>query len=459
VVSYQPTEIARIVGGDLHGGSQGVVTGVSIDSRTTVAGDLFVAISTPDNDGHRFVPMAFAKGAKVALVSLAQARSHLRDWDLFTLIAVEDPVEALQAWSLHHRRRFDIPVIAITGSNGKTTTKEFAAAALSSLGSVLLTEGNLNNHLGVPITLLRMSAEHRVAVIELGMNHAGEINLLGTLSEPDVGVITNTGQAHLEFFPSVESLVDAKWELAQTVRGDRLMVLNRDDAGLSDRGDSYDGPIRWYGVENDCEWHPVESTQDADGCWSFTIHGTRVQLRVPGHHMIGNALAALAVADAFGVPLDKAAAAIGKTESEARRMRSLKVGDVLVLDDAYNANPNSMDAAIKTLCSLDGRHIAILGGMHELGDRSVELHRELGRNAAAAGVIAVTVGSYGQHIAEGAREVDSSLVVEVASHEEATEWVLSNVAPGDALLIKGSRGEHMEIVVEALHEHLKREQS
>jgi UDP-N-acetylmuramoyl-tripeptide--D-alanyl-D-alanine ligase len=459
VESYQPAEIARIVGGDLHGGSQGVVTGVSIDSRTTVDGDIFVAISTPDNDGHRFVPMAFAKGAKVALVSLDQARAHLRDWDLFTLIAVEDPVDALHEWALHHRRFFDIPVVAITGSNGKTTTKEFAAAALSSLGSVLFTEGNLNNHLGVPITLLRMTSEHRVAVIELGMNHAGEIKKLGMLSEPDVGVITNTGQAHLEFFPSVESLVDAKWELSHTVHGDRLMVLNADDIGLSERGDTYDGPIRWFGVENDCDWHPSELKQGTDGCWSFTIHGARVHLRVPGYHMIGNALAALAVADAFDVPLDKAAAAIGETESEARRMRSLKVDDVLVLDDAYNANPKSMEAAIETLCSLDGRHIAILGGMHELGDRSVEMHRELGRNVATAGVIAVTVGSYGQHIAEGAREVDSSLAVEVASHEEATEWVLSNVARGDALLVKGSRGEHMEIVVEALHEHLKREQS
>mgnify|MGYP000157573520 CR=1 FL=1 len=224
--AIHPEEIARIVGGELHGGSQGPITGVSIDSRTTERGDLFVAITTQVNDGHRFVPAAFANGARAAFVSRTKAREHLRDWDIFTLIVVDDPVRALQTWASEHRRRFAIPVIAVTGSNGKTTAKEFIAAALASLGPVLKTEGNLNNHLGVPMTLLRLTDTHRAAVVEMGMNHSGEIRLLGQIAEPTLGVITNAGQAHLEFFPTLDALVDAKWELAETIGGNGTMVLN-----------------------------------------------------------------------------------------------------------------------------------------------------------------------------------------------------------------------------------------
>ncbi len=453
--AIQPEEIARIVGGELHGGSQGPITGVAIDSRNAKTGDLFVAITTQANDGHRFVPAAFANGARAAFVSRSKAREHLRDWDIYTLIVVDDPVRALQKWASEHRHQSGIPVIAVTGSNGKTTAKEFIASTLESLGPVLKTEGNLNNHLGVPMTLLRITEEHRVAVVEMGMNHSGEIRLLGQIAKPTIGVITNTGQAHLEFFPTLDALIDAKWELAETIVDKRQMVLNRDDDGLRARGASYDGPISWYGIEKPCEWHPTDLTRSNDGSWSFRVKGVSVTLRVPGHHMVGNALAALAVADLLRVPLDAAAEALSRTESVERRMRSIIVSDVLILDDAYNANPTSMKAALTTLDTLDGRHIAVLGGMRELGNSSAELHRLVGRFAAERGIHLIAVGELGKDIAAGYREIRDADVVEATTHNVAIDWMRENVKRGDAVLVKGSRSERMEVVVDALRKHLE----
>jgi len=454
VIAYEPQDIARIVSGEVRNGSSGPVTGVCIDSRRAAKGDLFVAVTTQTNDGHRYVPAAFANGARAAFVSRKQAEAHLRDWDIFTVITVDDPVAALQRWAQAYRRRFSIPVVAVTGSNGKTTTKDFIAAALGNLGPVLKTEGTLNNHLGVPLTLLDITEEHRAAVVELGMNHAGEIRMLGQITEAQMGVITNAGQAHLEFFPSLDALIDAKWELADTLVDGKTLVLNRDDSGLLVRGQRYGHAVRWFGVESECEWHPVETRQGADGCWRFRVRGVRVNLRIPGRHMIDNALAALAVADALGVPLALAAEGIGTTEPAERRMRSLWLNGILMLDDTYNANPSSMRAALTTLMALapggDGRRIAVLGGMHELGKQSEELHREVGAFAAAQGVFVLTVGERGRAIAEEARLVDSSSVVQMSAHEEASAWLRENLREGDVVLVKGSRGERMERVIEAL---------
>lgn len=458
VNTYEPHEIARIVGGELRNGSSGAVTGVSIDSRRTNKGDLFVAVTTQTNDGHRYVPAAFASGAKAAFVSREQAEAHLRDWDIFTLIAVDDPVAALQRWSQAHRRAFAIPVVAVTGSNGKTTTKDLIAAALGSLGPVLKTEGTLNNHLGVPLTLLGITGEHRAAVVELGMNHAGEIRLLGRLTEAQIGVITNAGQAHLEFFPSLDALIDVKWELAETLIGERLLILNRDDPGLLVRGETYESPVSWFGMESECEWRPMEAEQADDGCWSFSVRGVRVELRIPGRHMISNALAALAVANALGVPLDTAADGIGQTEPTERRMRSFWLHDILILDDTYNANPSSMRAALTTLTALaprgNGRRIAVLGGMHELGKQSAVLHRQVGAFAAAHGAFVLAVGKAGASVAEGARLVDSSSVLHMGTCEEASKWLAEQVKAGDVVLVKGSRAERMEHVIDALQAHL-----
>jgi len=458
VDAYSPEQIAEITGGTVLNGSQGPVTGVSIDSRRVNNGDLFVAVTTQTNDGHRFVADAFAKGAKAALVDRKKTEAHLREWDIYTLIAVDDPVAALQKMARAHRRKFAIPVIAVTGSNGKTTTKEFIAAALAGLGPVLRTEGTLNNHLGVPLTLLEITQEHRAAVIEMGMNHAGEIHLLGTIAEANVGVITNTGQAHLESFPSFDALVDAKWELVGTLTGDRGLVLNRDDVGLVARARRWDGAIRWFGIESDCAFKASTLQQSQDGCWSFVVNGSEVHLRIPGRHMVYNALAAIAAADALGIPAGEAAVGIARTEPADRRMRSLRIHGVLVLDDAYNANPTSVRAALQTLMTLEpgkgGRRIAVLGGMRELGEQSLALHREVGSYVAGLGVNLITVGELGNVIAQGARSAGASDTPAFETQEACAEWLRSNLREGDVVLVKGSRSEHMELVIDHLRKAL-----
>jgi UDP-N-acetylmuramoyl-tripeptide--D-alanyl-D-alanine ligase len=452
---YHPNDIADMVGGQLLGGAQQPVTGASIDSRTVEQGDLFVAIETESADGHRFVPQAFTKGARAAIITRKQAHIHFRDWDVYSLIVVDDTVRALQDWAAAHRKSVTAPVCAITGSNGKTTTKEFTASAMSPVGSILKTEGTLNNHLGVPMSILKIEESHRAAVIEIGMNHAGEIAELGRIAEPTLGVITNTGAAHLEFFDSMDALIDAKWELAEALSGERAMVLNGDDAGLVSRARRHDGPIRWFGLDGTGDWYASDLESHADGCWSFVVGGTRVRLGVPGKHMIGNALAAMCAADYLGVPPAESGPLVAGTQSAGRRMGVRMIDGVRVLDDAYNANPASTRAALEALASLDGRHVAVLGGMYELGDDAARLHLEVGRVAGELGVTLVAIGPLASYIAEGARESGGD-VVEAASHDEANAWLTENIRTGDTVLVKGSRGERMELVVEALMERLGR---
>ena len=460
--AYHPEEIARLTGGRVLNGAQEPATGVKIDSRNVTNGDLFVAISTLTNDGHKFVPDAFVKGAKAALVDWKKAKEHLREWDIYTLIAVDDTVKALQNWANAHRRQFDIPVVAVTGSNGKTTTKDLTAAAVSSLGSVLATQGTLNNHLGVPLTLLEMNDKHSAAIIEMGMNHPGEIRLLGRIAEPTAGVITNTGQAHLEFFNSMDELIDAKWELVETIRDDGFLVLNRDDSGLCSRAEGYNrGVIHWFGSDAECEWHPSGTEKLSDGCWRFTLGETAVELQIPGRHMIHNGLAAIAAACALGVPLETAAQGISRTEAAERRMRSFWLHDVLILDDAYNANPSSMRAGLQTLKELPpgdgGKRYAVLGGMGELGDKSAELHAEVGRFAVECGVNVVAVGELAGAIADGAEEQQSVEVIRAATHDDASGWLKEHLSGGDVVLVKGSRSQKMEQVIDALRNHLNDE--
>jgi UDP-N-acetylmuramoyl-tripeptide--D-alanyl-D-alanine ligase len=382
----------------------------------------------------------------------------LRDWDIFTLIVVDDPVTALQRWAQAHRRKFSAPVIAVTGSNGKTTTKEFIASALSGLGPILRTEGTLNNHLGVPMTLLGMTAKHRAAVVEMGMNHEGEIRLLGQTAQADFGVITNTGQAHLESFPSLDALIDAKWELVETLSGEQRLILNRDDTGLVARGRTHSGAIRWFGIDTPCEWQATSLEQETDGCWRFAVRGTTVRLSIPGRHMVYNALSAMATAELIGVSPDEAAVGIEHTASAERRMRSLCVNDVLVLDDAYNANPSSVRAALQTLMTLPpskgGRRIAVLGGMRELGEQSGTLHREIGSYVASLGVTLLTVGTLAKDIADAAQSSGVRDVTAFETHAEAGAWLVEHLQPGDVVLVKGSRSEHMETVIEQLQENL-----
>jgi UDP-N-acetylmuramoyl-tripeptide--D-alanyl-D-alanine ligase len=428
------------------------ITGVSIDSRTLQQGELFVALRGDRFDGHDFVPDAIGRGAWGALVerSASGALGGLRN-----VIAVDDTLIALQEMARLHRGRFSLPVVAVTGSNGKTTTKEMLAAILRQRGPVLKNEGNLNNHIGVPLTLFRLREEHRAAVIEMGMSGLGEIAVLARLAQPDVGVITNIGPAHLQFLGSTDTVARAKGELLQGMRPGGTAVLNADDRYFGTLRALFPGRTVSFGTGGQADVRATGIEQQQDGT-AMTVHaagGTaRVRLRTIGRHNVSNALAAAAAATVLGAPLDLVRSGLEEFRPVAMRSELRDVRGMRVLADCYNANPASVRAALETLSALGGgRTVAVLGDMLELGEAADEAHREAGRAAAGMGIGAlIAVGPLGRQIAEGARSAGMAADrVRVADTPSQAAVLLRGIArTGDTVLIKGSRGMKMETVLE-----------
>ncbi len=428
---------------------------VSIDSRTVGQGELFVAIKGPRFDGHDFLAAAAERGAAAALVHReAPAPEGL------PLVHVEDTTKALAALARYRRQQASIPVVAVTGSAGKTTTKEMTAALLSRKGSVLKTEGNLNNQYGLPLTLLRLVPEHRHAVLELGMSAAGELRELSLLARPDVAIITMVAPVHLEFFASVEAIADAKAEILEGLGPGGLAVLNGDDPRLRRIGEAFrsrGGKVAWFGRDR---------AYDASAeNWRGTVHGMRFDLRLGGKtldvalplagpHFLSNFLAAALSAHHLGLTPEEIAETALEMKAASHRGQVLRLGQrVTVLDDSYNSNPAAVEAAVAALdMAAPGRRVAVLGDMLELGSKGPELHRETGRHVAGKLDAMVGVGSLGAHFLEGAREAGLSAEALIAYPDSpsAASGVATFVRPGDAVLVKGSRGMRMEQVVEAL---------
>jgi UDP-N-acetylmuramoyl-tripeptide--D-alanyl-D-alanine ligase len=427
------------------------LSGVSIDSRTLSPGQVFFAIHGPRFDGHEFLHDVMARGAAAAVVHRdAPAPEGL------PLVRVADTTRALADLARHLRRAASIPVVVITGSAGKTTTKEMTATLLGARGSVLKTEGNLNNQYGLPLTLLRLEAQHAFAVLELGMSAPGELRLLSKIAEPDIAVITNVGPAHLEFFPSVDAIAAAKAEVFEGARVDGLAVLNGDDPRLLRVGESLRQRVIWFGRDRR---HDVAALN-----WRGTPFGMRFDLRIEGRevdvalplagpHFVMDFLAAAAVAHALGVSLE-AIATLGTTLRAARHrgdVRRLEQGLTLI-DDCYNSSPDALDAALAAL-SLAGprRRVAILGDMLELGPTGPELHRAAGARAARSADLLVAVGSLAQGFLEGARGVGmAESALRSFKDAAAATAVVDLLGPGDAVLVKGSRGVRLESVVAAI---------
>ena len=427
------------------------LTGVSIDSRTLSPGQLFFAIQGPRFDGHEYLHDAMARGAAAAVVHRDVASP-----EGLPLVRVTDTTRALGDLARQVRRAASLPVVVITGSAGKTTTKEMTASLLGVRGSVLKTEGNLNNHYGLPLTLLRLEAEHAFAVLELGMSAPGELRVLSGIAEPDVAVITNVGPAHLEFFASVDAIAAAKAEVLEGLRPGGLAVLNGDDARLRRVGERVRQRVVWFGRDRR---HDVAAEN-----WQGTPFGMRFDLRLEGRkvdvalplagpHFVMDFLAAAAVAHALGVSLEAIATAATTLRAVRHRgdVRRLEQG-VTLIDDCYNSSPDALDAALVAL-SLAGprRRVAVLGDMLELGPRGPELHRAAGEHAARSADLLVAVGPLAQGFLEGARRgglPESALV----SFEDAAaaQAAVTLLAPRDAVLVKGSRGVHLESVVEAI---------
>jgi UDP-N-acetylmuramoyl-tripeptide--D-alanyl-D-alanine ligase len=438
--------------GSLASGHSGVsVTGVSIDSRTVSPGELFVAIAGKHFDGHDFVGEAAGRGAVAALV-----HRDVPGGEGLTVVRVADTTQALGDLARHVRLAAALPVVCVTGSTGKTTTKDMTAALLGSRGPVLKTEGNLNNQYGLPLTMMRLGAAHWSAVLELGMSAPGELRALSAIAQPDVAVITNVGPAHLGFFPSVDAIADAKAEILEGLRPGGVAVLNADDPRVRRIGEASGRDVIWFGRDRR---HDVSAEN-----WRGSIAGMRFDLRLGGRsvdialplagpHHVMNFMAAAAVAHRLGITPEAIAIAAAGIEPPLHRGQVLRCGEsVTIVDDSYNASPDAVAAAMTTLGLAAGRRVLFLGDMLELGDASAGLHREVGEKLAGRVDAVVGVGPMAKHVVEAARAsgMDESALHHFADSETAAAAAADLARPGDTILVKGSRGMRMERVLDAL---------
>jgi UDP-N-acetylmuramoyl-tripeptide--D-alanyl-D-alanine ligase len=457
-------DLVDAVGGRLLSGDpEAALAGISIDTRTLKPGDLYIAIRGERLDGHDFVEAAFAEGAAGAIIS--EPMNALRPAVVSgrALIVVADTTTALQKLARAVRRRSDARVVAITGSAGKTTTKDVTAAFLELRYRVMRTSGNFNNHIGLPLSLLALREGAEVAVVELGMNHAGELRRLVEIAEPDVRVWTNVAEVHLEFFPSIEAIADAKAEVFGGATRHTLLVANADDRRVMARVPAFPGRVVTFGTA-------AGATVRATGIEERGIDGTtarvetgsgsvRIEVPLLGVANVQNVLAAIAVAVEFGVPLGDVAERARTLRPSAHRGEVIRLGHgVVVIDDAYNSNPSALLGALGVVAAEGrfARRVAVLGEMLELGPQGLELHEVCGRAAAASGLsLLVTVGRQAAcRMARAAVDdgMPESSVVQVESSAEAAEIAGSSVRAGDVVLVKGSRGIRTESVVERLKE-------
>jgi UDP-N-acetylmuramoyl-tripeptide--D-alanyl-D-alanine ligase len=419
-------------------------------------GDLFFAVRGDRLDGHDYVAAALERGAVAALVS-RQRVATLPDAVLAApLLIAEDPLLALQALASHVRRQWGKRVLAITGSAGKTTTKDAVAAALGAKFNVLKSERNLNNAFGMPLQLLRLQPEHDFAVVEMGMNHPGEIAELARIAAPDWGLITNVGTAHIENFEEGQAgIARAKFELVAALPANGVIFLNCDDPYVSQFGRNFSGRAVYFGsgpcadpqllsvAEDTGGLHVKYRAADREG--GFTLH-------MLGQHNALNALAGLAVALEAGVDLDAAVAALQTLTAGDQRGQILKIADASLLNDSYNSNPEALRSMIRTLASrpAKGRRILVAGEMLEMGKQGPALHAECGRVAAEAGLdIVLGVQGNAQHLASAACAGGVAALF-LPDAEAAGRWLSKNLRSGDVVLVKGSRGVHLERAIEAL---------
>lgn len=431
---------------------------VSIDTRTLPAGALFFAIRGPRHDAHAFLAEAARLGAGGLVVESGPVAADLPTG--LPVVRVDDTTRALGAVAAGHRSGFSGPVVAITGSNGKTTTKEMCAAILAVAGPCLKTRGNLNNAYGLPLTLLEREAEHRALVVEIGMNHRGEIAPLAAIARPTVGVITNIGSAHIEHLGSRDEIAKEKGELVAALESGATAVLNADDALVMSQAGRTRARVLTFGREREADVRAERVTALGERGFAFDLVAPAgriaVHLGAIGESVVINALAAAAAALAAGASLEHAAEGLARVEPVQGRMERIALPrNIILLNDTYNANPQSMEVALRSLASLKGqsRGIAVLGDMGELGEAAPEAHRAAGALAAELGLdYLFTLGGHAAEIAEGAVAAGMPRDrVRVGSDHEETRRALAAVLRGnDWVLVKGSRSMRMERIVETL---------
>jgi UDP-N-acetylmuramoyl-tripeptide--D-alanyl-D-alanine ligase len=462
LLPWTVNKIMKATGGELLCGdkTQGFEK-ICIDSRSIVPNDLFVAIVGEIHDGHAFISDVVEQGTRGLIVSSEKARDlPISAWQTRNIacVAVRDTTLALGDLAAFHRARTDVAVVAITGSNGKTTTRQMMVAVVARKFNTLSTTGNYNNQIGVPLTLLRLAPEHRWAVVELGSNSPGEIARLAQICSPDIGVITNVAPAHLEGLGSLDGVMREKGQLLDHLKAKGKAVLNADDRRVSKIAARTKKDVLFFGLSEKAAIRATAVNEKASGI-SFSLdlpqESLTVELKAAGHFMVVNALAAAAVGHLLGLPATEIKAGLETFEPAWGRMNILQTASgIHVIDDTYNANPESMKAAITTLVSLraNNRSVFVAGDMLELGAQAESLHRQVGVRAATANINKLLVtGDYADAVAGGAKEAGmKSENIFTGSQGKILNALKDSLKPGDWVLVKGSRGAHMDTIVEGL---------
>ena len=449
------------------GGDRGVVdvAEVSTDTRTISLGALFVALGRGDSaesalsgathDGHDFVDEAFARGAVAAVVERRWGEQREDGpWRQRPLLLVEDTLQAFGDLAKGYREQFDIPIVAIVGSAGKTTTKEMTAAVLGSCYNVLKTEGNENNEIGVPKVLFRLTARHEVAVVEMAARRVGDIRYLCEIARPTIGLFLNVGTAHLEYFETVERVAKAKGELLDYVGGESSVALvNADDCVVAKEAMRTKGRLLGFGLGRGSHISGEGLALDQEGCGRFSLQHHPVHLKIPGKHNVYNALAAAAAGFSCAVSAAQICSALSDFRAVGMRSEILRKNGICVINDCYNANPGSVRAALDVLTSIEaeGRRIAVLGDMLELGEQGPRLHAEIGQIAARQEIDRLAVlGPLGVHTVAGAiaAGLDAESVLHFEDKASLGDFMESMAEPGDLILVKGSRGIELEEIVD-----------
>jgi UDP-N-acetylmuramoyl-tripeptide--D-alanyl-D-alanine ligase len=449
-------EVARFCGGRLIKGDPLLpVDRLHTDTRTLLAGDCFVALQGDRFDGHAFVPQVKNYGAVAALVS----HGHIPDLpDDLGLVEVPNTLEALQRFAANYRQLLSVRTIGVTGSSGKTSTKELIASVLRVRFKTKATEGNLNNHIGVPLTLIGLDEDDEYGVVEMGMNHPGELAPLVQMTAPEIGVISSIGPAHIEFFADQAAIAAEKAELIAALPPEGLAVLNSDDEWSRRIAGRTNARVVWIGKSTDSTWW-AEDVQVATNGLSFLLrhNGSAATVRLPvvNRVMIANALLAAAVGRECGLTMDEIARGLEAVRLPGARMQVVKAHGAWIINDAYNANPDSMKAALTALGEFPGvnRRLAVLGSMGELGQHATKLHHEIGEFAARQDLaFLIAVGPHAEACAKGAMAagLGHNQIVAALDAEEATVALRPLLREGDAVLVKGSHFMGLERLVSAI---------
>ena len=467
-VAFTADDLRRLTGGRLLRTSPRAIRGAAVDSRLVGEGQLFVALPGERTDGHRFLADAAVAGAAALVVSRPVPAPVLDALGDVTVVAVPDGLVALGALAAGWRARFDPLVVGVTGSIAKTSTKEAVAAVLGTTFRTLRNEGNQNNEVGLPLTLLRLRQDHRAAVLEMGMYASGEIADLARMARPKIGVVTAVHGVHLSRMGSLAAIERAKGELVEALPSDGVAVLNQDDRRVRRMADRTAARVLTYGLSGDADVTAEEVASAGFEGMRFTLRlppsrggrPARLPARIPalGKLSVHNALAAAAVGHAAGVEPAVIVHALAGGWSAEHRGQVARVGRITLIDDAYNASPPSVTAALDMLAGLPGRRIAVLGEMLELGKGAVTGHREVGTAAAATVDLLVVVGAAAAGIAAGARAagLDPSRILEARDREAALDLLRTRLRDGDVVLVKASRGAELDLLVDGLRAELSR---